>query len=710
MWICLFLFSGADLLLEAKSGTGKTAVFTVITLEKLDLEKGLQTVILAPTREIASQICDVIKQIGSYYEGLVVEVVMGGLPVEEDICKFKNKNVHIVVGSPGRLRHLIQDQHINVSSVRLLILDEADKLMEKSFQGDINFIFSILPTQKQVIMSSATYPETTKAFINKYVKCAQHVCPDSNCVLLGVEQKITVVKCNTNIIRQTKYRFEELLKIITKRQFKQCLIFCNYQARVAELYKLLTREKWPVEQLCGQQEQTDRLDALKTLKEYKCRILVSTDLAARGIDASNVDLVINFEPPFEWQTYLHRIGRAGRYGSYGMSITILSEGKEEVKFKSMLEAINLDSLKVKNLWTDDESGNTDHTKNLPMSHVNPESNLNTTELEFICKDVWNDLISVCSSNEKEELEEFDTLCKSFEESDQQKIESFTDLVNSFEDSKNNAPVKDTHHLTKIKPKAIKSFLESMKALKVSNNENTRFPTEKMLPKDSNKKILDVLSNENDNTLNESKDLTDNSILVHKHLNKKLNMNGVDETNKECNNSSDYTADNLDESINKALIDAGLPSSFGTSKNRHNNKSYKKKTKTTRRTFNEEIQDEGIEDFQQNYKHSIDKKIKDNSRHKNKVQYYEKQESHSSKLGYKNKQYNTWYQQKYTQNNSKVRCNSISTNNTTTTSSSHKNKVITQDSYTEDYINWYYQLKNRVKQIEIALYIEEITKL
>ncbi|XP_013146910.1 PREDICTED: probable ATP-dependent RNA helicase DDX20 isoform X3 [Papilio polytes] len=189
---------GFDLLLEAKSGTGKTAVFTVIALEKIDLNKGLQVVILAPTREIAMQIHDVIKQIGVRYEGLCVEVVMGGLPVSDDVEKFK-KNVHIVVGSPGRLKHLIQDKYIVTTSVRLLILDEADKLMEKSFEADINYIHSVLPQQKQVIMSSATFPESSKSFIENYVQNAQHICPESTNILLGIEQR--ALQAMSNILQ-----------------------------------------------------------------------------------------------------------------------------------------------------------------------------------------------------------------------------------------------------------------------------------------------------------------------------------------------------------------------------------------------------------------------------------------------------------------------------------------------------------------------------
>ncbi|XP_028172531.1 probable ATP-dependent RNA helicase DDX20 [Ostrinia furnacalis] len=672
---------GFDLLLEAKSGTGKTAVFSVISLETLDLGKGVQVIILAPTREIAFQICDVIKQIGSHYKGLAVEVVIGGLPVEEDIRKFE-KNVHVVVGSPGRLRHLIQSKYIDVSSVRLLILDEADKLMEKSFQADVNYIFSTLPAQKQVIMSSATYSESTKEFITKYIKCAQHVCPDISCILLGVEQKKTVVNCNSNIVRQTKNRFQELLKILTKKQFKQCLIFCNYQARVAELHKLLSRQNWPVEQLRGQQDQTDRLDALKILKEYKCRILVSTDLAARGIDASNVDLVIHFEPPSEWQTYLHRIGRAGRYGSYGLSIAILSEGKEEVQFENMIQAINLNNLKVTNLWAD-ESENSASNVNLPLS-LTKQNNLTAGELEAVSKEVWDDLL--CLNSNKEKLEEFDKLRESFEESKNFKIESFTDLINSFEENKDDTSNTDiSHNLLKIIPKtSIKHFYESVKSL--VNGQKPK-PNEKDMSRmESNNKSLDVLNNGKKQTFNPR---TDNFISENNNMNA---LNPLD----------DFT--NTDACSSKDLIDAGLPSSFGTSKGRYSKKTNRKKYIKNRHitTDNgEELQSKQYEvKNDQQYKQTTDRKIKKEST-------YEPQESLSPIIIRNNNYGNHASKKKVNINMKKVQSDSTNSDDSDTL---HENHYVYQEKYTEDYKSWYYQLKNRVKLIEIALYIEELSNM
>ncbi|XP_049873942.1 DEAD-box ATP-dependent RNA helicase CshE-like [Pectinophora gossypiella] len=539
---------GFDLILEAKSGTGKTAVFSIIALEKLDLNVGLQTVILAPTREIAAQICDVIKQLGSSYEGLVVEVVMGGIPVEEDINKFRDKRVHIIVGSPGRLRHLIQDKYIDVSTIRLFVLDEADKLMEKSFLPDINYIFSSSPKQKQVIMSSATYPETTKSFIQQYLQSGQHVCPDSNTILLGIKQKLTVVKYNSNIIKQTKNRFEELQKILSHIAFKQCLIFCNYQVRVAELHKMLTKHNWPAEQLYGQQEQLDRLDALKSLQEYKCRILVSTDLAARGIDASNVDLVINFEPPSEWQTFLHRIGRAGRFGSYGIAITMVSAGKEEQKFCELIKALKF-PLNVSNLWNDEQAGSEVANPEPQNSETSCTKSLITNNREGTHKELWTLLSSDYKSSENE-IESFSNLYDSF---NNPPIESFSDLISSLQihDTKPHETVmNNTYNLMPIQSILDDKYFKSINITKDDRNND-------IVNKEKGKKTCELNNN-----------VVDIGIPVVSHTTKSHDPKDYhDLLNKESN--SDEECKKI-PNANEALLRAGLPTAFGKCKKNCNN--------------------------------------------------------------------------------------------------------------------------------------------
>lgn len=506
---------------------------------------------------------------------------MGGLPVQEDIAKFRNKQVHIVVGSPGRLRNLVQEKHIDVDAVRLLVLDEADKLMEKSFLPDINYIFSVLPKQKQVIMSSATYPSSTKTFINRYVQCAQHICPDTSSILLGIEQKITAVKYNVNVVKQTKYRFEELLKILAQKQFKQCLIFCNYQVRVAELHKMLSRKKWPAEQLYGQQDQTDRLDALKTLQEYKCRILVSTDLAARGIDASNVDLVINFEPPLEWQTYLHRIGRAGRYGSYGMAITILSDGREYKKFTEMIGILG-PSVNISNFWN---KSNVEESNITPPAENTEIPTVNSAVEPVILDDKYDKLWKIYTSdsfNSTKEIESFENLCSSFDTADGI-IETFSDLINSFESHENvdieNSNLKYRHlQMPTIPTKDYFNWIQHL-----CGDEKNECNTSTV--HDENGKATDT-EGINVKTFGDVKCTANKSDMNNVTANKLFNKNGL-------HNQKDNKDENISEieftSISEAALrHAGLPISFGSSKMKHDkSKSYTKcsNSKNTARISN-----------------------------------------------------------------------------------------------------------------------------
>ncbi|KAJ8713534.1 hypothetical protein PYW07_013904 [Mythimna separata] len=680
---------GFDLLLEAKSGTGKTAVFTVIALEKLDLEKGVQTIILAPTREIAAQICDVISQIGSNLKTLNVEVVIGGLPLQEDIMKFKNK-VHVVVGSPGRLRHLIQDNHIDVTAVRLLVLDEADKLMDGSFKADINYIFSVLPKEKQVIMSSATFPDLLKTVMGKYVQNAQHICPDSTTILLGIKQLVSSVKSNSNIVRQTQNRFDELLKILSKKNFKQCLIFCNYQVRVRDLYKMLLREKWPAEKLHSQQEQTDRLDALKMLQDYKCRILISTDLAARGIDASNVDLVINFEPPYEWQTYLHRIGRAGRFGSYGIAVTILSEGQEETKFKNLIKSIN-GSLDLKNFWDEEDFDLHEHDSSL-NSLICPDIENNDAYHELI------DKLTNGSGKGTEETESFESLCNSFEKTKESEIESFNDLLFSFKSQKENEDDPSNNSFN------AESNTECVPTLNILNNALLKLNINTKVESTINSLRAQIkLLNSNQQNLKKREKEHSKPDKVHKANIELLNetiMNGAPEQNQEFTEDNNlYDHEFTEPVLNKALLDAGLPTSFGSSKCSNNIK----KKNTTNLNYNENKQ------YPRKSNNIKDKE----AGHKNKAtprerKAYNKQES--EKVTTKTDSSSSEIDSKASIKNFNVKTKSRKYyNNNYCQGIRHPQTNNNWDSHTK-YAAWYNQLKTQIEQIQMTLYIEELSKM
>nr|XP_012137832.1 PREDICTED: probable ATP-dependent RNA helicase ddx10 isoform X1 [Megachile rotundata] len=329
---------GFDLIMRAKSGTGKTLVFSVIALEMLDVQVlSIQVLILAPTREIAIQISQVISSVGCEMKGLKVEVFIGGIAINED--KKKLNGCHVAVGAPGRIRHLIDKGILNVENIRLFVLDEADKLMETSFQKDINFIFSKLPINKQVIASSATYLGDLETFLQTYM-CSPVVTSSDNDepILVGLKQFVAIVPFHPNAMKQVQIKVDELTKILNSVPFKQCLAFSNYQSRAQSVCNKIISMGFSATYIAGNQDMTKRLDAINKLKSFKCRIMITTDLTARGIDVDNVNLVVNLDLPNDAPTYLHRIGRAGRYGSYGISITIVAENEIET-FKELLNSV-----------------------------------------------------------------------------------------------------------------------------------------------------------------------------------------------------------------------------------------------------------------------------------------------------------------------------------------------------------------------------------
>ncbi|KTF84482.1 hypothetical protein cypCar_00002139, partial [Cyprinus carpio] len=316
---------GLDLIVQAKSGTGKTCVFTTIALDSLILENTTtQVLVLAPTREIAVQIHAVVMAIGSAMEGLECHVFIGGRPVSQD--KLHLKKCHIAIGSPGRIKQLIEMGVLTTSSIRLFVLDEADKLLEddssSSFQEQINWIFSSLPANKQMLALSATYPESLAKYLSRYMREPTFVrLNPTDPGLLGLKQYYKIVPSHS----------------LTHKVFEEKLLFCRAQ----HLADILSSKGLPAVCISGGLSQDQRLEAMWKLKQYQCRVLISTDLTSRGIDAEKVNLVINLDVPQDWETYMHRIGRAGRFGTLGVAVTYCCHGEEENKMMAIAQKCSL---------------------------------------------------------------------------------------------------------------------------------------------------------------------------------------------------------------------------------------------------------------------------------------------------------------------------------------------------------------------------------
>ncbi|XP_056414241.1 probable ATP-dependent RNA helicase DDX20 [Hyla sarda] len=333
---------GLDLIVQAKSGTGKTCVFSTVALDSLILENtATQILVLAPTREIAVQIHSVIISIGSRMEGLECHVFIGGTPLPQD--KVRLKKCHIAVGSPGRIKQLIELGFLNTSSIRLFILDEADKLLEEgSFQEQINWIYSSLPANKQMLTVSATYPETLAKALKKYMREPTFVRLNvTDPSLLGLKQYYKVVNSHPLPHKTFEEKVQHLQELFSRVPFNQALVFSNLHSRAQHLSEVLSAKGFPAVCISGSMNQNQRLDAMAKLKQYHCRVLISTDLTSRGIDAEKVNLVINLDVPHDWETYMHRIGRAGRFGTYGLSVSYCCRGEEENLMMSIAQKCNL---------------------------------------------------------------------------------------------------------------------------------------------------------------------------------------------------------------------------------------------------------------------------------------------------------------------------------------------------------------------------------
>ncbi|VDM61452.1 unnamed protein product [Angiostrongylus costaricensis] len=317
--------TGLDMLVQAKSGTGKTLVFSILAVENLNLQSHeVQKMIVAPTREIASQIKDTIKMIAHFKTRIAL--LVGGTPVHLDVQALR-RGAHVVVGTAGRICQMVQNGNLNMDCIDLFVLDEADKLMDDCFQKDINYLFSALPPSRQVAVFSATYPRDLDKLLTKFMRDASLVRLNSEDVqLIGIKQY--VVMCNEPAL-------DFVHRLLKSVHFNQALIFCNHHQQCEPTCVHLEDAGFLSACISAQLSQTQRDAVIEKLKQNKLKVLVSTDLTARGIDAINVDLVINLGSSVNVETYFHRIGRAARFGGYGAAVTVLSDFRETSRFKAV---------------------------------------------------------------------------------------------------------------------------------------------------------------------------------------------------------------------------------------------------------------------------------------------------------------------------------------------------------------------------------------
>ena len=311
------ILEGKDIVGQSNTGTGKTAAYAIPILEKIDKELRMpQALVLMPTRELAVQVANEVRKIGKYMEGIKTVTVYGGADIKEQINKLK-AGAQIIVGTPGRIIDLIDRRVIKLGELRIIVLDEADEMLKMGFREDIELILSKIDHPVQSLLFSATIPNDMKKIIKKFLNS-----PVSVKVLReGITAK--EVKQSYFLVKHSD-KVEALARLIDTYTPKLTLVFCNTKRAVDELYDQLINKGYNCDKIHGDIKQSQRLDTLNKFNSGLIEILIATDVAARGLDIKEVELVINYEVPSKEDYYVHRIGRTGRAGKEGASFTLAS--------------------------------------------------------------------------------------------------------------------------------------------------------------------------------------------------------------------------------------------------------------------------------------------------------------------------------------------------------------------------------------------------
>jgi translation initiation factor 4A len=312
------LISGKDIIAQAQSGTGKTGAFSIGSLNNVDeAVKDTQIIILSPTRELAHQTFTVIKELSSY-TGISLCKVVGGTSVQEGIHDLR-KNPQVIIGTPGRVLDMIQKNHIFTEKIKTFIIDEADEMLSQGFQELIYSLFKFIPKTTQVGLFSATFPDELVELSNNFMNNPEQILVNKESLTLeGISQYYINVKHNN-------WKYDVLTDIYNTINIAQCIIYINSKNKLEEIYNELHKDNFPVGMIHGNLMTNERESIMNKFRQGEIRILLSTDLLSRGIDVQQLSLVINYDLPMEKETYIHRIGRSGRYGRKGVAINFVTD-------------------------------------------------------------------------------------------------------------------------------------------------------------------------------------------------------------------------------------------------------------------------------------------------------------------------------------------------------------------------------------------------
>jgi len=311
------LLDGRDTIGQAQSGTGKTATFAIGVLQRIEYDmRECQALILAPTRELAQQIQKVILALGDYLK-IRCHACIGGTSVRDDIDKLR-EGQHLVVGTPGRVFDMVGKRHLRVDNLKSFVLDEADEMLSRGFKDQIYDIFKTLPPNIQVCLFSATMPPDILDLTTKFMRDAIRILVKKDELTLdGIRQFYVAIE-------KEEWKLDTLCDLYETLTITQAIIYCNTRRKVDFLADQLAKRDFTISTMHAELDQKERDLVMREFRSGSSRVLISTDLLARGIDVQQVSLVINFDLPQNMENYLHRIGRSGRFGRKGVAINFVT--------------------------------------------------------------------------------------------------------------------------------------------------------------------------------------------------------------------------------------------------------------------------------------------------------------------------------------------------------------------------------------------------
>jgi translation initiation factor 4A len=313
------VMEGKDVIAQAQSGTGKTATFAIGALQHVNVSDiKTQVLILSPTRELSTQTAKVVSTLGSFMDGLKIQTLFGGSVIEEG-SSFSSRNVpHIICGCPGRVHDMMRRDRISSKSIKLIILDEADEMLSSGFKEQVYNIFQFLNSEVQVCLFSATMPDDINYIIDKIMRNPVRICVKREQLTLeGISQYYIAVD-------DDRQKYTTLKSIFSNITLSHTIIYCNSIKRVQDLYEAMCEDGFPVCRIHSNMDKSDRDKAFNGFRNGTSRVLISSNVTARGIDIQQVSIVINFDLAKCVHNYLHRIGRSGRWGRKGVGINFIT--------------------------------------------------------------------------------------------------------------------------------------------------------------------------------------------------------------------------------------------------------------------------------------------------------------------------------------------------------------------------------------------------